>query len=115
MLNLTLALLLLFGLSCSAGGVSPADTDGESRATAILEVTVGPEMVDCQAVGPWKCLIVDGEYFYDTIEGFDHEPGYRYVIRMERFDAWPDMEEPPQDASRYGYRLIEILEMVQER
>ena len=25
---------------------------------------------------------------------------------VERYDAWPDQEEPPQDASRYGYRLI---------
>ena len=117
MLSLMLVLLLFFGLSCGNGeGVetAPADQDGDPRASTTLEVTVGPEMVDCVGVGPMKCLVVDGLYFYDEIEGFDYEPGYRYVIGMERYDAWPSEEEPPQDASRYGYRLIEILEKMQE-
>lgn len=117
MLNLVAALLVLFGISCISGGETGTTDNGfvdDSRATVVLEVTVEPELVDCVGVGPRKCLVVDGEFFYESIEGFDHEPGYRYMIRMERFDAWPEMEEPPQDASRYGYRLIEILEKVQE-
>ena len=75
----------------------------------VLEVTVGPELVECVGVAPMQCLVVDGEYFYDSIEGFKYEEGYVYRIRMERYDAWPGLEEPPQDASAYGYRLVEVV------
>ena len=114
---LMLVLLLFLGLSCGAGAGTDTTSDravGGSRTAIVLEVSVGPEMVDCVGVGPRKCLVVDGKFFYDSIGGFDYEPGYRYMIRMERFDAWPGSEEPPQDAFKYGYRLIEILEKVQE-
>ena len=112
-----LVLLAFLGLACGAGGASneaATDVPEDTLETTVLEVTVGAERVDCVGVAPKKCLVVDGLYFFDSIEGFDYEPGYRYVIRMERYDAWPDMEEPPQDASAYGYRLLEILEKVQE-
>ena len=57
-----------------------------------------------------KCMIVDGNFFYDRIEGFDYEEGYVYELRIEKYDAWPGQKEPPQDASRYGgYRLIEVI------
>lgn len=116
-MNLALMLLLMLGLSCGMGAgtdTTSNGTGGDSRSTVVLDVSVGPEMVDCVGIGPRKCLLVGGELFYESIEGFDYEPGYRYMIRMERFDAWPDSEEPPQDVSIYGYRLIEILEKVQE-
>ena len=116
-MNLMLVLLVFLGLSCRAGeGTNSGTTElgNESRETTFVDVMIGPELVDCVGVGPRKCLVVDGRFFYDSIEGFDHEPGYSYVIRMERYDAWPGQAEPPQDASRYGYRLIEILEKVQE-
>jgi hypothetical protein len=59
-------------------------------------------------------LDVYGYFFYDTIEGFDYKQEFHHVISMERCDAWPDGEEPPQDASAYSYRLVENLEKVQE-
>lgn len=75
----------------------------------ILEATVGPELVDCVGAAPMRCLVVDGELFYEPIEGFEHQKGYEYRLVMEQYDAWPGQEEPPQDASRYGYRLIEVI------
>lgn len=75
----------------------------------ILEVTVGPELEDCVGVAPMRCLVVDGELFYESIDGFDHEQGYEYRLQIEQYDAWPGQAEPPQDASRYGYRLIEVI------
>ena len=117
MTGLLAALLFLLGISCAfnaGGGQQPTEPPITGRQTALMEVTVDPELVDCVGVGPRKCLVVDGRYFYDAIEGFDHEPGYRYRLRMERYDAWPGMAEPPQDASRYSYRLIEIIDKVQE-
>ena len=55
------------------------------------------------------CLIVDGSFFYDEIEGFNHEPGNEYQLRIERYDAFPGRRELPQDAGRYNYRLLEVI------
>ena len=74
----------------------------------VREVAVGPKLEDCVGVGPMKCMVVDGLLFYDGIDGFVYEEGYEYRLRIEQFDAWPG-QEPPQDAGRYGYRLIEII------
>ena len=78
--------------------------------TEVLEVTVGPELEECVGAFPMNCMVVDGGLFYDPIDGFDYEPGYEYRLKIERYDRWPDREEPPQDAGKYGYRLIEVLE-----
>lgn len=75
----------------------------------VMEVSVGPELESCVGLYPMMCMVVDGGLFYDAIDGFDFEPGYEYKLRIERYDAWPDMEEPPQDAGKYGYRLIEVI------
>ncbi len=83
--------------------VSRDDVHSEVR-----EVVVGPELKDCVGVGPRQCMVVDGLLFYDGIDGFDYEEGYEYRLRIEQFDAWPG-QEPPQDAGRYGYRLIEVI------
>ncbi len=102
-------LMLLTFLSFACGS-SPAEPGDE-----VIPAIVGPDRVDCVVALPQKCLIVDGELFYEEIEGFQHEPGYSYKILMERYDRWPGMEEAPQDASMYGYRLIETLEKAQEQ
>lgn len=96
-------------LAAAACGSSEEAVDMEA---VVLEVTVGAELQDCVGVGPRQCMVVDGELFYDWIDGFDYEQGYVYRLKMERYDAWPGEEEPPQDASRYGYRLIEVIEKV---
>ena len=75
----------------------------------IREVTVGPTLARCQGVGPQSCMVVDGEFFYDGIEGFIYEPGYDYRLRIGKHDPW-GRAEPPQDAGRYAYRLLEQLE-----
>lgn len=100
----TTVVTMLLAAACIS--MEPGSSPVES---VVLEVTVGPELVECVGVAPMQCLVVDGEYFYDSIEGFEYEEGYVYRIRMERYDAWPDLEEPPQDASAYGYRLVEIV------
>ena len=80
-----------------------------AHTTLVLEVTVGPARQECY--GPFRrmCLMVDGSYFYDEIDGFTHEPGYEYRLRIERYDAFPGEKEPPQDAGTYGYRLLEVV------
>lgn len=58
----------------------------------------------CVGVGPRRCLLVNGELFYDSIEGYDHVEGRSAricVLRTRR-------NEPiPADASIYEYRAIE--------
>ena len=96
----TLAVVTLVLIVTACG--SPDDKE-------ILEVTVGSELKECVVVGPMQCMVVDGNLFYDRIDGFDFVQGYVYRLKIERYDAWPDEEEPPQDASKYGYRLIETI------
>ena len=81
----------------------------ETAVDCVMEVSVGPELEDCVGSAPMMCMVVDGELFYDDIEGFEHEAGYRYRLRMERYDRWQG-QAPPADASKYGYRLIEVVE-----
>ena len=54
-------------------------------------------------------MVVDGKFFYDGIEGFEYEAGYDYRLRIGKYDPWGG-KEPPQDAGRYAYRLLEQLE-----
>ena len=91
-------LMVLVSVSCAS-----------SDDSEIFEFAVGPEIRDCVGVAPMRCMVGNGELFYDAIEGFDYVEGFDYLLRVERYDAWPDQEEPPQDASRYGYRLIEVI------
>ena len=81
----------------------------ETAVDCVMDVSVGPERVYCEGSAPMMCMMVDGELFYDEIDGFEHEAGYRYRLRMERYDRWQG-QAPPADASKYGYRLIEVVE-----
>ena len=74
----------------------------------IREVAVGPPLARCYGEGLQSCMVVDGGLFYDQIEGFTYEPGYDYRLRIGKHDPWGG--EPPQDAGRYAYRLLEQLE-----
>ena len=103
---LIMAVFLLALLAALALGSVACDFS-EERLT--LLVTVGSELRDCEGVVPMKCFEVNGELFYDTIDGFDYEEGYLYRLRIERTDLYPGEKEPPQDASRYSYRLIEVV------
>ena len=79
------------------------------RYIEITEVTVGPTLARCYGVGEQTCMVVDGRLFYDGIDGFTFEAGYSFRLRIGKYDPW-NGEEPPQDAGRYAYRLLEQLE-----
>ncbi len=76
-----------------------------------LTVNVGPEEVPCEGVGPQACLMVDGQLFYDGINGFTHEEGFTYRLKIKRTLAFgtDDPNEIPADASLYSYELVEVL------
>ena len=37
-------------------------------------------------MGLQSCMLVDGEFFYDSIEGFEYEAGYNYRLRIGKYD-----------------------------
>lgn len=49
--------------------------------------------------GPWQP-------FYGYIEGYQHTPGMRNVIRVKRYTR----QNPPADASKYAYELDMVVE-----
>jgi len=44
--------------------------------------------------------------FYDTIEGYTHQPGVRNVLRLQRYSR----QNVPADASKYAYVLDMVVE-----
>ena len=104
---IALAALAIAALACTAPAAEPATPTAPNG--SVQEVVVGPEQVECTGSAPQLCLVVDGELFYDEIEGFKHEAGYIYRLRIEEYDRWPGQTEIPQDAGRYGYRLLQLL------
>ena len=73
-----------------------------------LLVTVGSQLEDCGGHEGMKCLVVNGEIFHNTIEGFDYEEGFYYRLTVEREDLYPN-EDPPPGRSMYRYRLVEVI------
>lgn len=83
-----------------------------SKGDSVIETfTVGPETVECHGAFPQNCFIVNGEYFYDTIAGFDFKPGYEYVLEVERTQICnPEvLNDCPQDIGIYEYSLKKTL------
>lgn len=117
---LTLLTVILTGVLVTVACVgTSSESAQETRAVTVapsagnaserLEVSVGPARQECYGPFQRMCLVVDHQLFYSEIDGFTHEPGHEYRLRIERYDAFPGQAEPPQDAGRYGYRLIEEL------
>lgn len=77
----------------------------------VLTIDVAPHTVPCQGEGIRTCMVVrlgrdtTWTYFYDPIEGFQHEAGYRYRLEVER----RVVERPPADGSRIRYRLVRVI------
>ncbi len=103
---LTIALVSIIATSACTRLPAPSTSSGAGK---ILEVTVGPARLACYGAFRQLCHIVDGEFFYESIDGFDYEPGYTYRLRVRRYDRWLGRDEPPQDVGRYGYRLVETI------
>ncbi len=94
--------------SCTEDAGTPKTTALTAEAPQRLTVTVAPQRIDCQGLIPMKCLMVDGQFFYDSIEGFTHEPGTTYELEIERVPrAAPG--EIIYDVGYYRYRLIRVI------
>ena len=59
-----------------------------------------------------RCLVVNGETFYDAIDGYNHQEGVAQTIKVSRMQICdPEVfNSCPQDiGSIYQYRLVEII------
>lgn len=89
---------------------STSTTDKSTAET--VRLWIGPEQLDCVGLVPQTCLLVstsetgEPELFYDSIEGFDPQPGTSYVVDA----SVEQIDNPPADASSVKYTLIKIIE-----
>ena len=73
-------------------------------------IWVNSYKTDCVGVGPMKCMLVktekDGAWtnFYQKIEGFDYQPGYKYELEV-KIDSL-DPATLPADMSSLKYTLV---------
>lgn len=80
------------------------------------KMTVASEQGDCVGVMPMKCLLVkndgqtDWEFFYSTIEGFNYEAGYEYVLEVKE----EKIESPAADQSALKYTLVKEISKEQK-
>jgi hypothetical protein len=101
-------------LSLGLGLLLSACTDGLGPGERLITVEVAATRVPCVGLVPQECLQVRRradaawERFYDPIEGFTHEAGFQYRLRLvERVIA-----NPPADGSSRAYRLVAVLAKV---
>jgi hypothetical protein len=113
-LRLCAFLILSSIVACSQSSdsepvVEPGPDSGSGVERMIFEID--SQKVPCTGVGPMECLRirepgeVEWRFFYDSIEGFTFEPGFRYVVEVDR----TRVENPPADASSFRYRLVELV------
>lgn len=100
---------------CSIGNQVFEETLGpKKKGDSIKRIfKVDAERPTCQGAHPFdqECLIVNGQYFYSNIEGFQHEKGNEYVIAVSQtMICDPDvLNDCPQDVGIYDYKLLEII------
>ncbi len=107
------AVMESYPLQCSLDGkhfTENIDT-GKIGDKRTLYFEVGPQKSDCTGMMPMKCLNVNGQFFYDHIEGFTHKPGVTSVLEVEREQYCdPDVfNSCPQDVGIYNYRLVRVI------
>lgn len=95
---------VLIGLASCAGDISVSDGTEKT-------LFVAAERKPCTGVAPMECLQVreaadrPWQYFYSEIEGFTHEPGYTYELRVLE----QKVAAPPADGSSLHWRLLRVV------
>jgi len=134
LLILTFAIPALVSAACgpSVPAAAPTEPEATSSATAPAAplptapkaetpkpnektLFVRESLVDCQGEAPMKCMQVreseseEWTYFYAPIEGFEHQEGFRYELRVEV----SNVTDPPADSSSLRYRLVKVIKKEQ--
>ncbi len=108
-LLIPIALLLLsFTIGC---GRDRTLKIGRSTDEMIETLIIGPYTQTCQGFIEQQCYLEfneesqEWEFFYESIQGFDFEPGYIYKLKVRLEDRGTEI----QDVGRYAYHLVEVL------
>lgn len=64
---------------------------------------IAGERVSCEGVAQMRCLVVNGEYFYDVIIGYTHVEGRPARICVQEI---PGPSEVPADAGTFIYQRV---------
>ena len=118
---LTLAVVGVILTACGGAGSLPnsnqsAESADQSNLSSQISMIIGPQLVDCVGEGPRQCMQVkyqpdeDWQFFYNQIEGFDYEPGYRYTLLVDKLDV----QDPPAGGSSLRYVLVDVIDKVEE-
>ena len=121
-LNIYALIMVSFGfIQCHTGNMVTPKKENSAEISAQIftdkkgvdmKITVASETRTGFGVAPLSCFLVkyspeasSWQYLYDTIEGYEYEAGYEYVLLVNRLER----KNVPQDASKYVYRLKKIL------
>ena len=101
-------LFLTLAIGCGREGtIKPVPSAGGNIETLII----GPYTETCQGFIEQQCYLEFNEesqrweFFYESIQGFDFEPGYIYTLKVRLEDRGTEI----QDVGRYAYHLVEVL------
>ncbi len=78
----------------------------------IETIIIGPYTETCQGFIEQQCYLEFNtesqkwEFFYESIQGFDFEPGYIYTLKVRLEDRGTEI----QDVGRYAYHLVEVID-----
>lgn len=100
---------------CSFGGKHFTEdlSIGKKGDTRTLVLRIQAQDTECTgAHGSRRCLIANGENFFDSIEGFRFKPGTESVIEVLRTQICDPKvsNDCPQDAGIYAYKLVRVIE-----
>jgi heat shock protein HslJ len=112
--NPTLTLMDASGKRYEFKGKMTPETKYNSQGETIF-LEISPQMKACTGIVPQSCLQVreikynnqgikthvdaNWSLFYDQIQGFEHSPNERQVIRVKRYE----IRNPAADQSKYAY------------
>lgn len=74
------------------------------HSAVILLFVIEANTVPCEGLVPMRCLVVNGEYFYDVIDGYQHVEGRPARIYVERRKR---PEPVPADVGDFVYRRVD--------
>lgn len=109
------AILLGIGVPACAPRASSPGTEA-SGGVQRMTLEVGPQRVPGTGEARTRCLRIrilpDTSWmlFYDRIDGFEFEEGYRWRLEVER----RRVANPPADGSSFAYRLLRVLSRERE-
>lgn len=72
--------------------------------SAVILFDIEANTVPCERLVPMRCLVVNGEYFYDVIDGYRHVEGRPARIYVERSKR---PEPVPADVGDFVYRRVD--------